>query len=106
MDDLKWTKAEKHIARRAFDTACRREYDAVRAKLKEMAAAASGPEDVWEIHNYLSDVLKDMEEKYDYRYSCLLLLFTRLMRKGWLSEADLDGLGDDKTAPIKYVLSL
>ena len=41
------------------------------------------------------------DEKYDYRYSVLILTFARLLREGWLQEAELSGLGPEKIEKIK-----
>jgi hypothetical protein len=51
----------------------------------------------------LTDQLKEIEYKYDYRYSALILLFARLLKEGWLQESDLDGIEDDKIEKIKYL---
>jgi len=41
------------------------------------------------------------KQKYDYRYSKLDLVFGILLREGWLAEAELTGLGQDKMRRIK-----
>ena len=94
------------------------------AKLKGMIAAASEPTDLWRIDGYLKKQLKRIEEKYDYRYSVLTLLsFAKVMdtifiahlesnivriapQGGWLNEADLQGLQEDKTEKIKYLANI
>jgi hypothetical protein len=53
MTGLKWSSAEKKIARRAFDAALNRERTAMMAMLKKLAASASKPEDIWAIDDYL-----------------------------------------------------
>ncbi|MGH9395794.1 MAG: hypothetical protein ACRD18_02945 [Terriglobia bacterium] len=106
MDELTWFKPEKEAARRAFDLAYQRECGAIMAKLKGMIESASGPPDIWKIHNYLSEQRRETDKKYDYRYSVLLLVFARLCREGWLTESDLRGLGADKILRIKQILDL
>jgi len=103
MNALKWSKAEKVTAKQAFDTAYQRECEALARKLKEMVAAAREPVDIWRIHDFLTTQRKQIDEKYDYRYSVLILVFARLLREGWLKEADLEGLGEDKVEKIKYL---
>lgn len=45
-------------------------------------------------------------EKYDYRYSVLPIVFARLIEEHWLAEAGLHGLEEDKLKAIKGLLSL
>jgi hypothetical protein len=47
-----------------------------------------------------------MDRIYDYRYSVLRLVFARLLRDGWLSEADLAGLQKDKIDDIKHIATI
>jgi hypothetical protein len=101
--ELKWSKAEKVAARRAFEGAYRKECGAIAAKIKEMAEAASEPEDLWRIHDVLTERRRRTDEKYDYRYSVLLFVFARLLQEGWITETDLQGLADDKINAIRYL---
>jgi hypothetical protein len=94
--ELKWSKSEKKIARRAFDAAYQRECAEIKSKLSEMVDGVSEPRDLWRIHNYLTEQRDETDAKYDYRYSVLPSVFARLLKDGWLSEADLEGLGEDK----------
>jgi hypothetical protein len=102
--ELKWSKVEKVAARRAFEGAYRKECGAIAAKIKEMAAAASEPEDLWRIHDVLTKQRRQTDEKYDYRYSVLLFVFARLLQEGWIAETDLQGLAHDKIEAIRYLV--
>lgn len=42
-------------------------------------------------------------EKYDYRYSVLPIVFARLIEEHWLEEAGLHGLEEDKLKAIKGI---
>lgn len=101
--EMKWSKTEKEAARRAFEGAYRKECGAIAAKIKEMVAAASEPEDLWQIHDVLTKQRRRTDEKYDYRYSVLLFVFARLLKEGWIMETDLQGLADDKIEAIRYL---
>ena len=101
MSDKEWTRAERNVARIAFNKALKREYDLVILKIRKMAADASEPSDVWEIHRYLSLNLKEIDRKYDYRYSIITTVFGRLLAEGLISERDLEGLKGDKTEAIR-----
>jgi hypothetical protein len=101
MNEISWSKSEKVIARHAFDTAYKRECDAILAKLKEKIAKATEPEHIWQIHDYLTEQRKITNKKYDYRYSVLILVFARLFQEGWLKLTDLEGLAEDKIEEIE-----
>jgi hypothetical protein len=36
----------------------------------------------------------------------LPLVFVRLIQEGWITEADLNGLGEEKLKAIKHIISL
>jgi hypothetical protein len=101
MSETKWSKHEKEIARRAFDAAYKRECMTILEKAREMAAKANTPAALWEIHDYLTEKRKETDEKYDYRYSVLLLVFARLVREGWIQPEEIAGLSDDKRQMIR-----
>jgi len=105
MNELSWSKSEKVVARRAFDTAYKRECDTILAKLKEMIAKVTEPKHIWEIHNYLTEQRENIDGKYVYRYSILTLIFARLLSEGWLKKSDLEELGEDKIEEIEKLAS-
>ncbi len=106
MDRLNWSQAEKKVAKRAYDAALDKEYVALLQKLKDMSQKAKNPEDIWTIHNFLSQQRKTMDQKYDYRYSQLIFVFGRLIREKWIDENDLEGLNEEKLNAIRYIASL
>jgi len=79
--DLKWSTAEKTIARRAFDLALTREFDAITQEAKRRAANIKERSALWELEEYLTESRKEIDRKYDYRYSVLTLVFGSLIRK-------------------------
>lgn len=96
MRDLKWSPAEKAIARKAFDLALSRELDAVIRQAKDRAAKIDQPAHLWDLERFLTQRRKEIDAKYDYRYSVLPTVFASLVREGLLTMQDLLGLGDDK----------
>jgi len=62
--------------------------------------------DLWRLHDFLTDQRREIDEKYDYRYSRLIMVFARLVHQGWLSLEELEGLREDKLAKIEVILSL
>jgi hypothetical protein len=96
-----WSKSEKAIARTAFDAALKRELQDVMRKTKQMANQIKEPADVWELEHYLTERRKEIDLKYDYRYSQLTHVFGRLLYEGRVSEEELSGLREDKLKPIR-----
>jgi hypothetical protein len=104
--DLKWSHAEKIIARKAFNQALEREFEMVISEAKQMAAKIEQPSDLWELEGYLTHSRKEIDRRYDYRYSMLIFVFGNLVREGRLSEEELHGLAEDKLAHIRSYATL
>ena len=96
-----WSKSEKAIARTAFDAALKRELQDVMRKTKQMANQIKEPADVWELEHYLTQRRKEIDRKYDYRYSQLTDVLGRLLYENRLSEEELRGLREDKMESIR-----
>ncbi|HWO29907.1 MAG TPA: hypothetical protein VNO32_14025 [Candidatus Acidoferrum sp.] len=96
-----WSKSEKAIARTAFDAALKRELQDVMHTTKQMANQIKEPADVWELEDYLTERRKEINRKYDYRYSQLRHVFGRLLYEGRVSEEELRGLQEDKLKSIR-----
>jgi hypothetical protein len=101
MRDLKWSRAEKLIARKAFDRALQLEFETLIRDTKEIAGKIDQPSDLWELERYLSQRRKEIDRLYDYRYSVLPSVFGGLIRKGRLREQELHGLAEDKLRCIR-----
>jgi hypothetical protein len=103
IDQLRWSDAEKRIARRVYDKALQQELDEIIHKVKEMARNIKEPSDLWNMEDYLTRRRKDIDSTYDYRYSQLPLLFAQLVRKDQIRLEDLHGLGEEKLAYVRFV---
>lgn len=106
MQNETWSKGEKTIARRAYEQAYDRELTALADEVRRSAQQITEPQHVWALHDFLTRKRKEIDQKYDYRYSQLVFVFARLIRDGWLSEDELAGLGEDKLARIRAWLEL
>ena len=100
---LKWSSAEKAIARKAFEQALQQELEAIIRQAKKMAARIEQPSDLWELERYLIERRKEIDRQYDYRYSVLLIVFADLIQKGRLREQDLQGLSEEKLRHIRQM---
>jgi hypothetical protein len=106
MRDFKWTDAEKKVARRVFDAALQTEYAALLERLKGLAAEARTLDDIWNIHDFLAGQREAIDDKYDFRYSQLIIVFGRLCRENRIADQDLAGLSGDKIDAIRRIASL
>jgi hypothetical protein len=100
-NDLRWSRSEKTIARTAFDAALGRELHEVIQEAKQMASKIRQSSDLWELEHYLTQRRKEIDRKYDYRYSELTHVFGRLLHEGRLSEGELQDLREDKLEAIR-----
>ena len=98
-----WSRSEKAIARKAFDAALGRELHEVIQETQKMASQIQQSSDLWELEHYLTQRRKEIDRKYDYRYSRLTHVFGRLLHEGRLREEELRGLREDKLNSIRSV---
>jgi hypothetical protein len=96
-----WSRSEKAIARTAFDAALKRELHEVMEEARQMANQIEQPSDLWDLEHYLTQRRKEIDRKYDYRYSELTHVFGRLLRESRLSEEELRGVREDKLKAIR-----
>ena len=96
-----WTSGEKAIARKAFEKALTSELSTLIDEVKRRAGKILQPSDLWTLECYLKSRRKEIDRKYDYRYSVLPVVFGTLIAEGRLGEQDLDGLEEEKLAVIR-----
>ncbi len=104
MNGFRWSKAEKIIAKEAFNNAYQRECNNIIKEIKEYKLKK--PEDIWSLSKMLKEREKEINNIYDYRYSQLTFVFGILIKRGFLSIDELDGFSEDKVEQIKKVMSL
>ena len=106
MTNKEWSKQEKEIALRAFNVAYYREQKAILDDIRKRTSEVNDLAELWRLQEYLTEKRIEINEKYDYRYSVLSLVFARLICDGWLQEEDLEGLADEKLDEIRRISSL
>lgn len=104
--DLHWSQREKKVARATFDAAVARECVAIRKKVEEMLRSTDEPEQIWHVHQFLSEKQNEIGRKYDFRYSVLIGVFGRLLFEGWITESDLTELNEEKRAAITSIADM
>lgn len=103
LHQTKWTPSEKAIARKVYDEALQRELAAITQEAKRRAATLQTPAELWELEDYLTESRKKINQKYDYRYSVLPLVFAQLVREGYIRIEELRGISEDKLAYVRMV---
>jgi len=98
-----WSRSEKIIARKALDAALGRELHEVIRETQKMASQIQQSSDLWDLEHYLTQRRKEIDRKYDYRYSRLTHVFGKLLHEKRLREEDLRGLREDKLKSIRSV---
>ncbi len=100
---LVWSRSEKVVARTVFDAALGREFHEVIQETKKMASQIQQSSDLWDLEHYLTQRRKEIDRKYDYRYSQLTHVFGKLLYEKRLREEELRGLREDKLNSIRSV---
>ncbi|MBM3712917.1 MAG: hypothetical protein FJW56_05725 [Actinobacteria bacterium] len=99
--NFNWSPQEKKISRAAFDKAYQVEMNKIKNELERMLSNLDDLQKIWSIHNYLTKKRNELDKKFDYRYSVLIIVFGRLLSEGVITEKDLKGLSEDKLEAIK-----
>jgi hypothetical protein len=93
---MRWSRSEKAVARKAFDAALSRELHEVMQQAKQRVDRMKEPSELWDLELFLTQRRKEIDRKYDSRYSRLPDVLGRLLYEKRLSENDLRGLEDRK----------
>jgi len=106
MEHLIWSPSEKRLARKLFDNALQRELADLVMDFRKRAEAVQTPDEMWKLRRFLEQAEREVEEKYDYRYSQLLFVFGRLVREGRISISQLQELSAEKLSYVRKIVSL
>jgi len=98
-----WTKSQKKHARELFDLALEREYAALIEEIN--AKKITSRDEVWELRDRLNQKAKEIDRRYDYRYSQLIFVFAQLVRENYLSLEELEPIGEEKQKQIEKMVN-
>src|SRR5215467_7481903 len=98
--DVTWSRSEKAIARQASDAVLKRELHELTQEAKEIARKIKQPSNLWDLQEYLTQRRKEIDHKYNYRYSDLTQMFGRLLYETRVSEEEICGFSEDKLKTI------
>lgn len=101
--EIQWSNTEKSVAAAALKKAYSREVELLISHVRENASKISQPEDVWQLHDFLSARRHDIDGKYDDREAFLMFTLSKLIKDGLLESAELEGLTADKRAKVKIL---
>lgn len=101
--EVHWNSEEKSIAEAALKKAYTREIEVLMAIVREKASLVSVPEDVWQLHDFLSARRHELDGKYDDRETFLMHTLSRLVKDGLLELSELASLAADKRAKISVL---
>ena len=105
MYDWKWSDAEKKLAHSVYEGARLAELAETLAEFKARVAATPTVDEMWPLEEYLRSKRRELDDKYQYRYSRLPWLFAQLIREGRVEPARLTGLSQEKLSEILRMAS-
>lgn len=106
MQDFTWSPKEKQLARAVFERAAVAEEQEILQRFKSSAATLTSLEDLWSLQSTIRETEREYQQKYDYRYSQLIVVFGRLVREQRISIEELRGLTEEKLKYIERIASL
>lgn len=106
LTETSWSETEKQTADNAFQLAYSRETSALIGEIRQQASSLTQVDDLWRLHDYLSAIRHDLDGKYDNRYPTLIFVFAQLLKEGWLSLEDLQGLSAEKLTKISALAKM
>ena len=104
--DVTWSRAEKAVARRAYDAALERELREVMEDARQRASRIRQPADVWDLEQYLTQRRKEIDRKYQFRASHLTQVLGRFLLEKRITERELRGLHEDKLKSMRSFAKL
>jgi hypothetical protein len=68
--------------------------------VRERSSSIVELEDIWHLNDLLNAKRHELDGKYEYEYSALIFVFAKLVKEGWLTIDELEGLESEKRAKI------
>jgi len=103
VSEVEWSNTEREIAHKALETAFQRESDMMVNLIREKSGEIGCLDDLWKLHDFLSARRHDIDGKYDDSQSMFVFVFARLIKEGWLTLDELDGLDRAKVSKVSLM---
>jgi hypothetical protein len=100
VSEINWSAIEQQVAKFAFEKAYKREMTALLEAVRERSSSIVELEDIWHLNDLLNAKRHELDGKYEYEYSALIFVFAKLVKEGWLTIDELEGLESEKRAKI------
>ncbi len=103
VNEVGWSQVEREIAQKALKTAHAREANTIVNLVREQSSEINSLEDLWKLHDFLSARRHDIDGKYDDSQAMFVFVFARLIKEGWLSLDELEGLDRAKVSKVSLM---
>jgi hypothetical protein len=78
-----------------------RELEATIQEAKQMAEQIKVPDELWALERHLTQRRKEIDTRYEFKYSVVLLVLGDLLREGQINVEELQGLTEDKLRCVR-----
>ncbi|MGI0480399.1 hypothetical protein ACN4EE_06380 [Geminocystis sp. CENA526] len=95
-----WNHTEIEISHSVLQKAYQRETETLMAQVRSQINNMTDMQQLWQVHDLLSAKRYDLDGKYDNREPMLVFTFAQLLKEGWISLEELNGLDSAKLAKI------
>jgi hypothetical protein len=106
MQNLTWSAKEKQVARSVFERTALQEERELLEYFKSKSAKLENMEGLRALQYEMQEAERKHQQKYDFRYSQLIIVFGRLVREGRIETEALKGLSEEKVEYIDRIASL
>ncbi len=101
-----WNPQEIEISQRVLKKAYQKETETLVAEVRYKINNMTEMEHLWQVHDILSAKRYDLDGKYDTREPMLIFTFAQLLKEGWISLEELQGLESAKLAKISSLAKI
>ena len=95
-----WTEQEQAVGITALNRAQARTIERLIADLHRQVIELQSADQIWQLHDFLSIQRHGIEGRFEFRQESILFVFASLVKEGFLSLDELQGLDAEKLAKI------
>ena len=95
-----WTEQEQAVGLTALNRAQARTIERLIADLHRQVIELTSADQIWQLHDFLSIQRHGIEGRFEFRQESILFVFASLVKEGFLSLDELQGLDAEKLAKI------
>ena len=106
MNKTTWSETEEKIAKQALQTAYERETSALINDVRDRLKTIDKLDDLWYLHDLLSTKRYEIDGKYTYDSNTFVFDFSGLIKEGWMTFDDLQGLRAELLSKISALANM